>query len=366
MNHSDTTSATIDRLQRTLERVSRSRRDLPEPQVLLSAPGVEWSFGERRRRFHTASVGKAMTATLAFQLAERGALDLDAPLTRVLPRAEWRGLFVDSGVDRAGEVTVAQLLSHTSGAADYFDGRVRTGRRFRAEIVADPHRRWTPDDLLEWSRLRQRPAGAPGQRFAYSDTGFVLAARAIEEAGGASLGAQLHERILAPAGMDDSCLLFHTMPGGGSPPAEPADVLDIAPLWLGRTEFSRAAALSCDWGGGGVVSTVDDLVRFSRSWHGGELVGEESRTRMARAAHRFRPGIRYGTGLMQLRYEGFSPFLRGMPRLLGHLGVTGAHLFGDAGSGIHLAMNFHSTSEMLRSFRTHITLVREVLTGATD
>jgi D-alanyl-D-alanine carboxypeptidase len=64
---------------------------------------------------------------------------------------------------------------------------------------------------------------------------------------------------------------------------------------------------------------------------------------------------------MQLRYDGFSPFLRGMPRPVGHLGVTGAHMFGDAGSGIHLAMNFHSTREMYRSFRVHIDLVRAAL-----
>ena len=56
-----------------------------------------------------------------------------------------------------------------------------------------------------------------------------------------------------------------------------------------------------------------------------------------------------------------APFLAGLPRLTGHLGVTGAHLFGDAGSGIHLAMNFHSTREMYRSFRTHISGVQTAL-----
>jgi D-alanyl-D-alanine carboxypeptidase len=61
---------------------------------------------------------------------------------------------------------------------------------------------------------------------------------------------------------------------------------------------------------------------------------------------------------MQLRYEGFSPFLRGMPRPIGHLGVTGAHAFTAPELGIHLAMNFHSTREMVRSFRVHIRLMQ--------
>ena len=238
---------------------------------------------------------------------------------------------------------------------------MRSGRSFRDEWAAHPDRSWTPADLLDWSRERQRPVCAPGKRFSYSDTGYVLAARIIEEAGGASLAAQLHERILGPVGMDDSCLRFHSMPGGGPSVAHPAQALGIAPVLLGRRDASRDAALSCDWGGGGVVTTLDDLVRFSRAWHGGEVVSEASVTRMSHPLNRFRPGIRYGTGTMQLRYEGFSPFLRGMPRLTGHLGVSSAHLFGDRESGIHLAMNLHSTREMVRSFRAHIALVRAAM-----
>ena len=237
-------------------------------------------------------------------------------------------------------------------------------------VIDEPDRLFTPNDLLDFSRKFQQPVAKPGARFSYSDTGFVLAARAIEEAGGASLADQLHARIFTPVGMTDSCLIFHSMPGGGASSDHPAEDLDLAPLWLGRTddprnELSRARAFSCDWGGGGVVSTVDDLVRFSVAWHADALVSGASRERMTDAPHRFRPGIRYGTGAMRLHYGGFSPFLAGLPHLTGHLGVTGAHLFGegdgDGGSGIHLAMNFHSTREMYRSFRTHIDLVRAAL-----
>ncbi|WP_171013083.1 serine hydrolase domain-containing protein [Microbacterium sp. 2FI] len=369
MAHPDTATG---KLERTLTRAARARarvRDaMPEPQVLVIAPGFEFAFGDRARRFHTASVGKTMTATLAFQLAERGALDLDAPITGLLPAEEWRGLFVVDGIDRAREVTALHLLAHTSGVADYFEGPTRAPRSFVDDVISAPDRLWAPADLLGYTREHQRPVGAPGARFAYSDTGYVLAARIIEEAGGAPLHRQLHERIFAPVGMDQSCLLFHSWPGGGDAGGDasrpPAAALDLAPLWLGRHEVSRTRALSCDWGGGGVVSTVDDLVRFSVAWHGGELVSPESLARMTAASNRFRPGIRYGTGAMQLRYAGFSPFLRGMPHLTGHLGVTGAHLFGDDGSGIHLAFNFHATGEMVRSFRVHIDLVRAALRDA--
>jgi D-alanyl-D-alanine carboxypeptidase len=343
---------------------ARARRGLPPLQALVRAPGFQFSAGDRGRPFHAASVGKALTATRAFQLAEAGRLDLDAPVTDVLPQDDWRGLFVRDGRDRAAEVTTRHLLAHTSGAADYFEGRVLSGPTFGELLVQEPERRWAPAELLAFSRDHQRPVAEPGRRFSYSDTGYVLLGRVIENAGGAGLGMQLHEGIFAPTGMADSCLLFHTLPGGAaSTSAAPAADLGIAPLWIGRDELSRAGSLSCDWGGGGVVTTLDDLDRFWSAWSAGDLIGEESRRRMGDIRSTFRPGIRYGQGLMRLHYEGFSPFLRGLPRPVGHLGVTGAHAFTAPEVGIRIVLNFHSTREMLRSFRVHIQLM-QLLTRA--
>ncbi|MGA7148391.1 MAG: serine hydrolase domain-containing protein [Microbacterium sp.] len=342
------------------ERFARKRRALPAPQVLVRAPGLEFASGDRARRLHAASVGKMLTATLAFQLAERGDLDLTAPLPSLLPAGEIDGLFPDQ--DAAASVTALHLLSHTSGVADYFGGRNDTGETFTAQATRDVDRLYEPADLLAFSRAHQQPVGRPGERFSYSDTGYVLLARVIEEAGGASLGAQLHERILGPAGMDASCLLFHTMPGGSaSVDPDPGAALDIAPILVDGVDLSRARSLSCDWGGGGVVTTVDDLHRFAGAWHSGALIGTESRARMARIENRFRPGIHYGAGLMQLRYPGFFPLLVGLPRTIGHLGVTGVHLFTDPERDITIVLNLHSTREMTRSFQLHIQLLQRVL-----
>lgn len=357
-------TSTVADLTNITHRFTRKRTTLPAPQALVRAPGVEFASGDRDRRFHTASVGKMMTATLAFQLAERGALDLSAPLPSLLPAGEFDGLFLNEGRDAAASVTPLHLLTHTSGVADYFEGPNDTGELFTTRVTRRPDELFTPADLLAFSREHQRPVGAPGERFAYSDTGYVLLARVIEEAGGASFATQLHERLFAPAGMDASCLLFHTTPGGAaSVDPEPGAALDIAPILVDGVDLSRARSLSCDWGGGGIVSTLDDLHRLATAWHGGALIGDESRARMARIEHRFRPGIHYGAGLMQLRYAGFFPLLFGLPRTIGHLGVTGVHLFSDPQRDISIVLNLHSTREMTRSFQLHIQLLRRVLRG---
>lgn len=351
-----------DRTLRAIaERAGRSRGALPAPQVLVRAPGLEFASGDRARRFHAASVAKMMTATLAFQLAEGGGLDLGAALPGLLPADEIAGLYERGGTDMAAHVTPLQLLTHTSGVADVFEGRNDTGRGFVAHLVSDRSRRYEPADLLAITRDHQQPVGAPGERFHSSDTGYVLLGRIIEEAGGASLGDQLHHRVLGPAGMDDSCPMFRTMPGGAASVAEPGEELDIAPIVVDGMDLSRAPALSCDWGGGGVVTTLDDLQRFADAWRTGELVGAASRDRMARFEHRHRPGIRGGAGLMQLLYPGFFPLLLGLPRPVGHLGVTAVHLFLDPGRGITLALNAHSTTEMASSFGLHIRLLQTIV-----
>ncbi|GAA3629541.1 hypothetical protein GCM10022200_10270 [Microbacterium awajiense] len=358
------TERLTDQLRRVVARADRARgkRDLPSAQVLVTAPGFEFASGDRARRFHSASVGKLVTAIRAMQLAETGALDLDAPVTELLPGAEWRGLFVVDGRDRAREATPWHLLTHTSGVADYFEGRADTGIPFEREIADHPDRRWSPDDLLDYTRRHQRPVGVPGGRFSYSDTGYVLLARILEEAGGASLGEQFHRDVFAPTGMTESALLFHTLPGGApSTSATPAADLDIAPLWIGRAELSRATSLSCDWGGGGVVTTLDDLDRLLAAWGAGRLVPASVRDRMIAGNGRFRPGIRYGAGAMTVRYGGLSPFLFGMPHAHGHLGVTAAHAFRVPQAGVNVVLNLHSTREMVRSFRLHIDLVRKTV-----
>lgn len=301
------------------------------------------------------------TATLLMQLVERGALALGDPMARHLPSHEYEAVFTLDGVDHAREVTVEHLLTHTSGAPDWLLDRTRGAPRFGQRMAGDLDRFWTPADLIDHSRRYQRPVGRPGDRFRYSDTGFVLLARIVEEVGGSGLGAQLHDRIFAPVEMTSASLALHTMPGGGPAVAEYGDVLDLAPFVVFGEDISRRQALSIDWGGGGVVATPADVVRFSRALHTGELVGTESLARMARIGHRLRPGIHYGAGLAQVRYGGFLPVLRGMPHTLGGIGLTAAHMFALPERDIHLVLNFHSTRAMQQSFQAHIALMRLAL-----
>ncbi len=233
------------------------------------------------------------------------------------------------------------------------------GKPFVSVVVSEPDRMWEPLELLEFSRAFQRPVG-PG--FTYSDTGYILLGLMLEHVTGRQFHELLHEKIFGPVGMTRSWMPWRSAPSTGG--------WAIAPFTLGKVEASHFRSVSCDWAGGGIASTLGDLTLFSRAlfgagmvdgtFVGGQLLSGESLARLAAVRNRFRAGIRYGTGMMQLRFEEFFFLLRGMPRPVGHIGILGTHLFYDAVHDAHIVMNFGGTTEMVPSFRTLIQIEQEL------
>ncbi len=308
------------------------------------------------RPFHVASIGKVFTAVLVLQLAAEGKLKLSDHVVDHLPRDELAGLFVFEGRDWSDRVTIDQLLTHTSGAGDYFssapdqDTHEIDERSILREILNAPNRFWTPREILAFARQRT-PAGArPGDRFFYSDTGYILLGLLIERVTGRSLEAALTERIFRPLGMR------HTWMHRRSAPAVAPD-LPLAPMMLGDTEVTEYASVSADWAGGGLVSTVDDLLRFQKALVAGRIPGVPGYAAMA-GDHVFLDGIRYGRGLMTVRYGEMSVFMPNVPELFGHSGLLTTLLFYCPQYDLHIIANFGSTDEIAAGFEMMFWIVR--------
>lgn len=331
------------RLTRHFDRSARSW----QPQVAVSAPhlDIDFRYGPPDLPFHGTSVGKLVTAACVMQQVDDGALTLDTPAASVLSPAELDGLFAEG---RLHEVTVEHLLTHTSGVNDYFEGRARGGRLSK-RALDDLERTWSPQDLLDHTRINQRPVGTPGQRFFYSDTGFVLLGRILEETSGVSFEALVHERVFSPAGMTSAFMPYRSAPQQGTS--------SIAPMWLGRTRVDTSPALTVDWAGGGIAATPRDYLRLIRALRSGTLVSRDSWEQMGTVRHRFRMGLDYGAGAMIVDFAKLSPWARRWPHLAGHLGVSAAHLWHDPVHDADIVINFGSTAAMRASFRAVYELV---------
>jgi CubicO group peptidase (beta-lactamase class C family) len=149
-------------------------------------------------RYSIGSISKQFTATAILMLAEQGKLSLDDPVSRFLPT-----------LTRAGEVTIRQLLAHTSGYQDYWP------QDYVFPLMMQPI---TAEKLLDlWAR---KPLDFdPGTQRQYSNTGFVIAGLIVEKAAGMPLLQFLRERVFTPLVMDsvvdvDQNRLSDTDPAG--------------------------------------------------------------------------------------------------------------------------------------------------------
>lgn len=321
--------------------------------------GVDWQFAKgsslradaltKNQPFHVASVGKLFTATTIYQLAEEGKINLDDPITTVYAPEQLDQLFVSDGVDYRDQVTFRQLLSHTSGIADYFDGPVNTGETMAQLLVSQPERVWQPQELLAFSKDFQTALSAPGEGYAYSDSGYILLGLIIETVESKPYEHVLEERFFNPLGMIDSYMATLSAPLSGN-------IAPIADLWLEGIEFGDAPALSVDWSGGGVISTLDDLLRFGIALHDETLINSTSLDAMFSDSNKFNQGIYTGEGGMTVRFKEFFPLLD-LPLVRGHIGILGTHLFYDATTDTHIVLNFGSTSEIEPSFMALIEIL---------
>ncbi|MBO1419414.1 serine hydrolase [Streptomyces sp. FH025] len=234
-----------------------------------------------RDRFRIGSVTKTFVATVVLQLVAEGRTGLDDPIERHLP-----GL-----VPNGSAITVRQLLSHTSGLAD-----------FNAELLAkpDPLRTartatYTPRDLIAIS-TELGPRFAPGTSWAYSNTNYVVLGLLVEHLMGHRLDQEIDRRIVRPLHLDDTS--FPTtadLPGPHLHGYEWADGPTAPPVDF--TTFNPNAI----WASGTMISTAGDLDRFYRALFAGRLLPANLLDQM-RTPHPFDTGRAYGLGLESRTY----------------------------------------------------------------
>jgi D-alanyl-D-alanine carboxypeptidase len=252
-------------LQRTVDSIATAAR-IPGVVVVVRRPGgagFTLTSGvadlQSRRpvrapdRFRVASVTKPMVATVVLQLVDEGRLALDAPLAVYLP-----GL-----VPGAADITVRQLLNHTTGLPDYTNDDA-----FLAQVFADPGRSWTPHELLAVAN-GMAPAFAPGApgRWAYANTNYIVLGLLVEQVSRRTLAQELQARVFERLGMRSTS--YSTSPLLPAPYAEGyADVADA------QRDVPVGTLVSPTWGGaaGAVVSTADDLARFAEALAAGTLL----------------------------------------------------------------------------------------------
>ena len=190
-----------------------------------------------RTDFRLASLTKQFTAMAVMILAEQGRLNYDDPLARFLP----------SLPAHARDVTIRNLLNHTSGLWDYED------------FVPDSQTYQVKDrDVLQLILRADSLYFPPGSAYRYSNTGYALLALVVERVSGMPFARFLRDRVFRPAGMASTVAYEE---GVSEVPSRAYGHSRDSTGWR-RTDQSNTSAVLGD---GGIYTSVDDLVRWDRA-----------------------------------------------------------------------------------------------------
>lgn len=222
--------------------------------------------------FLIGSISKSITALAVMQRVEAGALELDAPVSRYLPAFRGRP---------AGDATIRQLLSHTSGFSTL------QGNTGPAPKASDPSALARRAEAL----AGRTPAAAPGARWAYSNANYVVLGAVVEHVSGRDYADYVEAEIFEPLGMVDSFVsdgeIHPAMASGHQPWFGARRALDPAP-----TDPGSAPA-------GGVVASAPDLGRYLAAMVNGEadILSVEGKAAMLRPASEVSPYYGFGWSL---------------------------------------------------------------------
>ena len=204
--------------------------------------------------FRAGSIVKPFISTTILQLVEEGKISLDDPLSQVVP-GDVAARF--AGADR---ITVRMLLNHTSGIPEYADDE------FDAMVAADPRHVWTVDEFLDRAAA-QPPTGAPGERYAYSNTNYNLAGLVIEQATGRPWREAVRERIIDRLDLEHTSLPEPGRAAVARDAAHGYERVNGELIDLSEVDPSMADAA----GGHALRTTTEDLSTFLHALLAGEL-----------------------------------------------------------------------------------------------
>lgn len=310
---------------RILRDVSRAAEDPRTGEVLWRVRrddgSLDVTYGDPDRPFFLASATKLAASAILAQLRAEGRLDWDAPIAGLLPDLDLSGLSVDRGRDRSGDMTVREVMAHTAGLADYFEGHRRSEPDVFTQLLAED-RSWGIAEVLEWTRALE--PGVPG-RGLYSDTGYQLLGALIERLGGSTFADAVQRRIAAPLGLADTYVFTRdTIDRYGS----------ISPIMAGSRRLEIPLAMSSVQADGGMVSTLREAATLLDGFFDGRLVPTPILDEMQSGWHPIFFPLEYGTGVMRFRVRWyFSPFAR-VPAFVGHSGASGVVLYRCPGRGV--------------------------------
>lgn len=203
-------------------------------------------------RMLAGSVGKTFAAATALQLVKEGKINLDEKVEKYLGGEPWF-----SRLPNAKDITVRQLMNHTSGLVRY-----EFKETFTRDLTANPEKRWQPAELIAYL-LDEKAPFAAGQGWDYSDTNYIVLGMIIEKVTRKKFYDEANRRLIKRLKLtntipQDGLKLAGVIQGYAGPnnPFGGKDEMIHDGKFIINPQF--------EWTGGGYASTAEDLARWAK------------------------------------------------------------------------------------------------------
>ncbi|MBE6024971.1 MAG: serine hydrolase [Cellulosilyticum sp.] len=255
-----------------------------------------------------ASITKLYTATVIHQLVAEGKITYEDKLLKYFAEDEIVGIHTRKGKDYAKEITVKQLMNQTSGIADFFTEKAKGEKSFYDRLLLEGDLSFSFSNACDRCRKIEGhfPPGQ-GRKAHYSDMNYHLLGEIIIRKTGKSLQDNFSERIFKPLGLENTYLMEE-------------EKWSCVPVDNKGKELKAIHYLISDGAAGGIITTMQDSMRFIQAFCKGELFDIKKVPDYDCYRYiQFFP-MQYGMGKMR-----FS--MPGAPKAVGHSGATGAFAY---------------------------------------
>lgn len=209
--------------------------------------------------YRIADTTRPMTCTVLLELVDEGKIKLSDKVQETLPQIQ--------GIEG---ITFQQLCENTAGLGSYTPA-------LNAQFVTNPTRNWSMAEILA-NGLASGSRTAPGALFGSSDTGYILLGMALQELTGQSWQSLYDHYVFAPLGMSKSSFPDATtidLPGA-HPNGYMTPRLPDGTYQCDTPSDESQLSPSMVWTAGGVVSSVDDVRKFTQSFASGSLLNDST------------------------------------------------------------------------------------------
>ena len=234
------------------------------------------------------SVGKTFAAAVALQLVKEGKINLDDRIEKYLGSEKWF-----SRLPNAKDITVRQLMNHTSGLVRY-----EFKEQFTKDLTANPDKNWKPEELLVYL-FDEKAAFEAGKGWDYSDTNYIVLGMIIEKVTGKKFYTEARRRVLDPLKLKSTF------------PQDRRELKGLIQGYAGeKNDFGGKDKVlengkfiinpQFEWTGGGFISTATDLARWAKLMYEGKAFDASLLPQMLAGvdAPQLGPGTKYGLGVI--------------------------------------------------------------------